>query len=105
MTEDQAIDYMISRGERHGLTLKQVLDMVPSTISDDMVQSAEFVEDKHFSHKLAQSTHPELAKDPNNIILEDPDPNRERGPDPMNQFEEFIAHIDNQLDAMTMLIT
>ena len=103
MTEAQAIDYMITRGEHHGLTLDQVLDMVPDTISGDMVQSAEFVEGKHFSHILAQSTHPELAQDPTNIILEDPEPNMERGADPMTQLEEFTAHIDNQLDAVSML--
>lgn len=103
MTESQAIDYMISRGEHHGLTLDQVLDMVPSTISGDMVQSAELVQDKHISHKLAQSTHPELAKDPDNMILEDPDPNRERGPDPMTPIEEFVAHIDNYTDSLGIM--
>ncbi len=103
MTETQAIDYMIDRGERHGLSLNQVLDMVPDTISGDMVQSAEFVEGKHFSHILAQSTHPELAQDPSNIILEDPDTNMDRRADPMTQLEEFTAHIDNQLDAMSMI--
>ena len=103
MTESQAIDYMITRGEHHGLSLNQVLDMVPDTISGDMVQSAEFVEGKHFSHILAQSTHPEFAQDPTNIILEDPEPNMERGADPMTQFEELAAGIDNQLDAMSMM--
>ena len=103
MTESQAIDYMISRGEHHGLSLNQVLDMVPDTISGDMVQSAEFVEGKHFSHILAQSTHPELAQDPTNIILEDPTPNRERLADPMTPIEEFVAYIDNYTDSLGIM--
>lgn len=103
MTEAQAIDYLISRGEQHGLTLNQVLDMVPDTISHDMVMSAELVESKHISHIMAQSTHPELAQEPSNMILEDPAPNMERGADPMTPVDEFIAQIDNQLDAMSVM--
>ena len=103
MTESEAIDYLIDRGERHGLSLSEVLDMIPDTISSDMPMSAEFVESKHFSHILAQSTHPELAHEPSNIILEDPEPNMERGSDPMSVFEELVATIDNQIDAAVML--
>ena len=103
MTESQAIDYLISRGELHGLTLNQVLDMVPDSISHDMVMSAELVENKHISHIMAQSTHPELAQEPSNMILEDPTPNMERGSDPMTLHEEFAALIDNQLDAMSVM--
>ena len=103
MTELEAIDYLIDRGERHGLSLDQVLDLIPDSISSDMLMSAEFVENKHFSHILAQSTHPELAHEPSNIILEDPEPNMERGAEPMSTFEEFVAHIDNHIDAATMI--
>ena len=103
MTESQAIDYLISRGELHGLTLNQVLDMVPDSISHDMVMSAELVENKHISHIMAQSTHPELAQEPSNMILEDPTPNMERGSDPMTPIEEFTALIDNQLDAVSVM--
>ena len=103
MTESQAIDYLISRGEHHGLTLNQVLDMVPDSISHDMVMSAELVENKHISHIMAQSTHPELAQEPSNMILEDPSPNMERGADAMTPIEEFVAGIDNHMDAMTVM--
>ncbi len=103
MTESDAIDYLISRGEQHGLTLNQVLDMVPDSISHDMVMSAELVENKHISHIMAQSTHPELAQEPSNMILEDPTPNMERGADPISPVEEFTALIDNQLDAMSVM--
>jgi len=103
MTESQAIDYLISRGELHGLTLNQVLDMVPDTISHDMVMSAELVENKHISHIMAQSTHPELAQEPSNMILEDPTPNRERLADPMTPIEEFVAHIDNYADSFGLM--
>ena len=103
MTEQEAIDYMIDRGEAHGLSLEQVLDMVPDTISNDMVKSAMFIENKHISHILAQSTHPELAQEPSNMILEDPEPNMERGADPMSPIEEFVAHIDNYCDSLGLV--
>lgn len=103
MTETEAIDYMTDRGERHGLTLDQVLDMVPDTISADMVKSATFIEGKHISHIMAQSTHPELAQEPSNMILEDPEPNQARSDDPMTPLEEFVAHIDNYCDSVGLM--
>ena len=103
MTETEAIDYLTDRGEAHGLNLDQVLDMVPDTISHDVVKSAMFVEDKHISHIMARSTHPELAQDPSNMILEDPEPNMERGADPMSPIEEFVAHIDNYCDSLGLM--
>ena len=103
MTESEAMDYVTDRGERHGLSFDQVMDMVPDTISHDVVKSAMFIEDKHISHIMAQSTHPELSQDPSNMILEDPEPNMERGADPMSPIEEFVAHIDNYCDSVGLM--
>ena len=99
MTESEAIDYLIDRGERHGLSLSEVLDMIPDTISSDMPMSAEFVEGKHFSHILAQSTHPELANDWDNIIAEDASTNMARGAEVITPTELKAIKADNAADA------
>ena len=97
MTETEATTYLIQRGDRHGLSLQEVKQMIPSSIRDDVVKCAEFAEMRDISHDLPQSTHPELANDPSNMIFEDPSANRSRGAVEMTSFEEQAAHIDNEI--------
>ena len=97
MTDVEATTYLIERGDRHGLSLQQMREMIPLSIRDDVVKCAVFVEQRDVSHDLPQSTHPELANDPSNIILEDPSANRSRGAVEMTNLEELVAMHDNEV--------
>lgn len=97
MTELESIDYITSRGDLHGLSFEQVMDMIPSVLHDDVTECAEFLELRDVSHILPQSTHPELANDPSNMILEDSSVNRSRGAEPMTELEEMTAMLDNEV--------
>lgn len=105
MTENQAIDYLESRAHRHGMTVSDLMDITPSSVSDCPREAAAFWEGKHVSHIYAQSTHPEIAQDVWNMMPEDPDPNQARGSDTMTSSEINDAHIDNWFDAMLIDIT
>ena len=96
MTEVEATTYLIERGDRYDLSLQEMRQMIPASIRDDVVKCAVFVEQRDLSHDLPQSTHPELANDPTNIILEDPSANRSRGAVEMTDFEELVATLDNE---------
>ena len=102
MTEAEATSYLLDRGDRYGLSLDQVKQMIPSSIRGDVIKSAEFAELRELSHDLSQSSHPELANDPSNIMFEDPSVNRSRGPDEMTDYEELMATLDNELLAARM---
>ena len=97
MTEVEATTYLIERGDRHGLSLQEIKSMIPSSIRDDAVKCAEFAEQRDLSHDLPQSTHPELANDPSNIMFEDPSANRSRGAVEMTNLEELVATLDNEV--------
>ena len=97
MTEVEATTYLIERGDRYGLSLQQMKDMIPLSIRDDAVKCAEFAELRDLSHDLPQSTHPELANDPSNIMFEDPSANRSRGAVEMTNLEELVATLDNEV--------
>ena len=97
MTESEALDYIIERGDDYGLSYDDVMKMIPRVLHDDLTECAEFLEMRDMSHILPQSTHPELANDPSNIILEDPSANRSRGDDPMTELEEMTAMLDNEI--------
>ena len=99
MTEAEAIDYIIARGDLHELSYEQMMDMIPSCLHDDLTDCVEFLETRDVSHILAQSTHPELAHDPSNMILEDSSVNRSRGAEPMSELEEMTAMLDNEIVA------
>ncbi len=96
MTEIEATTYLIERGDRHGLSLQEIKSMIPSSIRNDVVKCAEFAEQRDLSHDLPQSTHPELANDPSNIMFEDPSANRSRGAVEMTDYEELVATVDNE---------
>jgi hypothetical protein len=97
MTDVEATTYLIERGDRYGLSLQEVREMIPLSIRDDVVKCAEFAELRDLSHDLPQSTHPELANDPSNIMFEDPSANRSRGAVEMTNLEELVATIDNEV--------
>lgn len=90
MTEDQAFDYLYDRAARHDMTVTELLSSTPDSVSDCYMESAEFWAQYDISHKYPQSTHPELASDPNNIVPEDPSLNRARGAEVMTS-EEIAA--------------
>lgn len=90
MTEDQAFDYLYDRAARHDMTVTELLSATPDSVSDCYIESAEFWEHYDISHKYPQSTHPELASDPSNIVPEDPSLNRARGAEVMTS-EEIAA--------------
>ena len=97
MTEVEATTYLIERGDRYGLSLQEMKDMIPLSIRDDAVKCAVFTEQRDLSHDLPQSTHPELANDPSNIMFEDPSVNRSRGAVEMTHLEELVATLDNEV--------
>ena len=89
LTIQEAHDHIASEGARYGLTPEQSLDMIHPEVhanatADELVQHWDSYDQSHIQ---AQSTHPELANDPDNIFLEDPGPNRARGADLVTQIE------------------
>ena len=96
MTDVEATNYLLDRGDKYGLSLREIKEMIPLSIRDDVVKCAEFAELRDLSHDLPQSTHPELANDPTNIMFEDPSANRSRGAVEMTDFEELVATLDNE---------
>jgi hypothetical protein len=102
MTETEAISYLLDRGDAYGLSLNEVKQMIPSSIRGDVIKCAEFAEMRDLSHDLAQSTHPELANDPSNIMFENSSVNRARGAEEMTDYEELMATLDNELLAARM---
>lgn len=89
LTLQQAHDHIASEGERYGLTREQSLEMIHPEVHanatpDELVRHWDSYDQSHIK---AQSTHPELANDPDNIFLEDPGPNRARGADTVTQDE------------------
>ena len=102
MTETEAISYLLDRGDRYGLSLDEVKQMIPSSIRGDVIKCAEFAEMRDLSHDLSQHTHPELANEASNIMFEDPSVNRSRGPEQMTDYEELMATLDNELLAARM---
>ncbi len=99
MTESEAFDYLYDRAAAHGITVDELLSLCPSCVSDCYIESANYVETKHISHILPQSTHPELASDITNMVLEDPEPNMSRGAKPMTETEILTAKLDGEIDA------
>lgn len=97
MTSLEAELYLIDRASAHGVTVDDLLDMTPTSVSDDYVESAMFWEQRDYSHIKAVSVHPELADDPSNAIPEDPSVNRARGADEMTIGEQMVAEIDNEI--------
>ena len=93
----EATSYLISRAYNHGITLDDLLAMTPSSIADDMQKCVIFWEQRDISHDLPQSTHPELANDPTNMMPEDPSTNRSRGAEEMTTLEELMAQLDNEI--------
>lgn len=105
MTETQAQDYLADRAYDQGITVDDLLDMTPSSVSDCPIESATFWQQRDYSHIIPVSTHPHLADDPNNAMPEDPSVNRARGAEVMTAEEQMTACIDNEILAMEIDIT
>ena len=99
MTEFESLDYLESRASRHGMTVHDLMEMTPDSVSDCPQEAAMFWEGKHVSHILPQSEYAEYAHDPSNMMPEDGSPNMARGATVMTDAEISAAHADNQYDA------
>ena len=99
MTEQQAIDYLLSRGEPYGLSLDEMKAMAPASVSDCMVELAEFYKVSDISHIYPQSTHPHLADETWNVFPEDPSVNRSRGAEVVTDSEMSTATADREIVA------
>ena len=99
MTDIQAELYLQDRAYNEGITVEELLDMTPSSVSDDPIESATFWQGRDYSHVMPVSTHPHLADDADNAMPEDPSVNRSRGAEPMTELEKMIAEYDNELFA------
>lgn len=102
MTEDQAYDYLYDRASRHDLTVNELLSRTPDSVSDCLIESAEFWDSYDISHIYPQSTHPHLASVPTNILPEDPSLNRARGAEVMTDAEISAAEVDAEVFASTI---
>ena len=97
MTETQAEIYLQDRAYNEGITVVELLDMTPASVSDHPVESATFWQQRDYSHILPVSLFPGQADNPDNAMPEDPSVNRSRGNDVMTVGEEMQAHFDNEV--------
>lgn len=99
MTELDAQDYLAERAYNEGISVDDLLDMTPSSVSDCPIESATFWQQRDYSHIVPVSTHPHLANDPDNGMPEDPSVNRARGAEVMTVEEQIVATFDNEVVA------
>ena len=97
MTDYQAEAYLQQRAWNEGISVSDLLEMTPTSVSDHPVESATFWQQRDYSHKLPISLYPNQADDPDNAIPEDPSVNRARGNDVMTPGEEMQARFDNEV--------
>ena len=96
------IDRLESRAANHGVEVSDLLEMMPSNVRDSHTEVNEWLDIKDVSHKKPVSLYPDLANDPDNIMWEDSDTNRQRGAREMTELEVLSAELDNELDARTI---
>jgi hypothetical protein len=96
-TYSQAESYLETRAYNEGITVDELLDMTPTSVSDHPVESMMFWQQRDYSHKLPVSLYPEMADDPDNAMPEDSSVNRQRGADIMTSEEEYLATLDNEI--------
>ena len=97
MTDYEAESYLETRARNEGIDVSDLMDMTPTSVSDNAVESAMFWQQRDYSHKLPTSLYPHLADDPENAMPEDPSVNRARGNDTMSYSEELQAQLDNEV--------
>ena len=100
MTNEDAQDYLSTRAYNEGITVDDLMEMTPTSVSDCPQEAATFWQQRDYSHIQPVSTHPHLADDPDNGMPEDPSPNRSRGAEIMSSNEQFEAWLDNEILAM-----
>jgi len=93
MTEDAAFDYLYTRAANEGITVTELLEMTPDSVSDCNVESATFWKQVDYSHINPVSTHPDQAHDPLNAFPEERSANRSRGAQVVTQEEIDAAEI------------
>ncbi len=91
------MSYREPRAYNEGITVDELLDMTPSSVSDDAVESMLFWQQRHYSHGDPVSLFPERANDPDNAMPEDPQANMQRGATVMTDYEKEIARLDNEI--------
>ena len=102
MTDTQAEIYLDTRAYNEGISVDDLLDMTPSSVADNPVESAMFWQQRDYSHKLPTSQYPWLSDDPDNAMPEDPSVNRSRGAEEMTEMDILIAEEDNEVLAQTI---
>lgn len=100
MIMTNAEDYLATRAYNEGISVDDLLDMTPSSVSDCPEEAMAFWQQRDYSHIMPVSTHPHLANDPDNAMPEDPSANRSRGSDIMTSMEQMEARLDNEILAM-----
>ncbi len=98
---DDIRSYIDSRFEAYGLDPQLAYDhLIPFEVK---IQGAEVVEEfisnKHISHIYPTSHYPEIARDLDNVFLEDPRWNISRSDAIATPDEVFRAEMDNRMDA------
>ena len=99
MTRAEAEAHIAAEGARNGLTKEEALDLIHPEVRARATPQQLVDHWDHYqqSHILAQSTHPELATDPDNIFLEEASLNQARGNAPATE-AEVDAAMDEQLE-------
>ena len=101
-TVDDVISRLEARADAHGVEPEDLLEKMPPSVIDNHEEVNAWLDMKDVSHIYPQSTHPELANDPDNIVWEDSDVNRARGAEVMTDTEILTAKLDGELDARTI---
>ena len=93
----QAESYLETRAYNEGISVDELLEMTPTSVSDDPVESMMFWQQRDYSHKYPTSLYPHLEDDPENGMPEDPSTNRSRGAEVMTAEEIETARLDNEV--------
>jgi hypothetical protein len=97
MTTTESQLYLMNRAANEGITVDELMEMTPTSVSDDSQQAATFWQGRDYSHIAAVATNPDLADDPTNAMPEHMTPNRGRGASMMTTDEQSAAEIDNEI--------
>lgn len=99
MTRAEAEAHIAAEGARNGLTKEEALDLIHPEVRARATPQQLVDHWDHYqqSHIKAQSTHPELADQADNIFLEEAQPNQSRGNATATQ-AEVDAAMDEQLE-------
>ncbi len=96
------LDYLEERGERYGISLKDLLSMTPQHLLDDPVELLSFWEHKDLRHIFPVNSHPGLTEHPSTLIPEDSDSNPAGRNAVISNEEGMNILLDNSDDAFDL---